>query len=207
MLKKKEVTSKQAFDYLREQINSEKPLSKFLSQQDIESGKVYTFVPEYVSEEQLYKFSTGGLYFSEKKLINGAWLSEIINESKPRIQQMIKDYLNAFQNNCCIFEECNSAPTDPWVITSKVEYVHMHDDMYYFFDKKNINPYMFQEAFDGSGGWYFLCVLSSLEVEKHANFAPFKEVSSRLLKTIANNATAFFVEAYDHEGYLMWIKS
>lgn len=81
MLKKVEITRTSSFEYLRSQLTSEKILSKSLGEIDIESGKVFAFVPENISEEQLYNFRQGGLYPSEKELINRAWLNEVNNSA------------------------------------------------------------------------------------------------------------------------------
>jgi len=206
MLIKREVTSKQAFKYLKEQLVSDKTLSSFLSQQDIESGKVYTFVPESTSEEQLYNFEVGGLYPSEKKFVNGTWLSKVINEAKPLVEKIIEDYLSANHGNYCVFEECNGTPNSPWVINSKIEYVYIGDEMYYFFNRENNINEKLKQAFLHSGGWYFLCVLSSLRPYDYNKIEAFHEISPMLIEAIAHNTTAFFVDAYDGEGYLMWEK-
>lgn len=50
----------------------------------------------------------------------------------------------------------------------------------------------------------FFCVLSLLDIERRKEYSPFNEISSTLINSIAKNTIAFFVDAYDKEGYLMW---
>ena len=208
MTVKRNITSLHSFAYIRRQLNlSSKALAGFIGQQEMENGYVYTFVPEDTSEDQLNNFESGGLYYSEKKFINGVLLSPTINESRPKIEELIKKHLDATADNCCFFEEPHATPSDRWVINEKVKYVESNDEMYYFFDRKNIIDEELKRAFLNSDGYYFFFVLSSLNVEAHDKLKAFSKISAVTLKAVADNATTFFVKAYDGEGYLIWSKS
>ncbi len=127
------------------------------------------------------------------------------NDSRPFAINYILEYLQQDKEHCCLFEEPLGRPLDIWVKRSKIEYVHLGDEMYYFFGN-NTKKTTFEDAFKTSEAYYFLCVLSSLTAEKQNGFSPFSSLSSEELRVFAANAVSFFVRAYDGEGYLEWNK-
>jgi hypothetical protein len=46
-----------------------------------------------------------------------------------------------------------------------------------------------------------------MDVASQNEFLPNREISLNLLKKFATNVSSFFVKAYDHESYLMWVKA
>jgi hypothetical protein len=206
MVVKKNVTGQESFQYIRNQLDMGKTLSGCINALPIEKGNVFSFVPDGASKEQLFDFGRGGIYPLEKELRNEKLITPIRNDSKSLIVKEIQSHLNVNQNNCCLFEDTLSIPTDNWVITSQIEYIQLNvSEMLYFFDNNSNNEKKINESFSASEGYVFLCALSSLEPAERNKFVPYKEVSLELLKLFATNISKFFVKAYDGEGYLMWV--
>lgn len=206
MIDKIEVTSSEGFSYLRERLDySGKTLAKYVMTLPLEKGKLYAIVPEETPYEVLNKFESGVIYpFDRSLLLNGPVLVPVQNDSRPVVINWVSEHINNSKEHCCIFEEPLAYPSDTWVIKSGIEYVHIDKEMYYFFDQGNYSKEKFEEAFNISEAYYFLCILSSLEPNEHAVITPFKEIDPEILKKIVDNLTCFYISAYDGEGYLMW---
>jgi len=206
MITKIEITTKDSINYVREQLFlGGKTLSNFLLSIPLEKGKIFAIVPDNTDSQILFQFETGGVYTYDQDLFKRKpVLIPIRNDSRPFVIDLIENYIKINESHCCIFEEPVGQPNFPYVIQSGIEYVHIENEMYYFFDEKNSDREKLEDAFTTSEGYYFLCGLSSLPIEEHSLFAPFKEITSGYLKKIAENLTAFITRAYDGEGYLMW---
>lgn len=205
MIQKKEVTGSKAFKYLAEQLSlGGKTLSNCINLLPIQGGKIYAFVPENTLEEQLFNFEAGGIYPNNMKLSKTANLIPIPNEARPVLINIISNYLSITEENCCIFEESNAKPSDPWISKSKIEYVYKDEEIFYFFDEKNANNILLERAIRVSDGYYFLFALGSINIEDHVRFTPFAAIKFELLKIFSERINSFFVKAYDGEGYLMW---
>ena len=205
MIQKKNVTSPKAYDYLRKQLDMGISLSQCISKLPLERGEVYSFVPEDTSDEILYNFDFGGVYAIDKAKARTSQISPVKNDARPIVLSEIQNYINEGEMNCCIFEEPNASPDFHWVKTSGMEYIHLNNqEMFFFFDKGNNDNEKVQDAFTTSEVYIFLCVLSELKKEEHAQFAAFNEVAIDALELFAINMKKMFVRAYDGEGYLMW---
>jgi hypothetical protein len=205
MIKRIDITSAKAFDYLQEQLYlSGKTLANQMMLTSLTAGKVFAYMPENTPLEILCRFETGGIYpFDRSLLQNKPALVPVQNDSRPVAINYILQYLQDDKKHCCLFEEPLGRPSDPWVKNSKIKYVRLGDEMYYFFSN-NAKKATFEDAFKTSEAYYFLCVLSSLTAEKQNGFSPFSSLSSEQLRYFAANVVSFFVRAYDGEGYLEW---
>lgn len=132
-------------------------------------------------------------------------LVPIRNDAKSVIVDFIYEYLKV-DDNCCIFEEANGSPSDPWVKESEIEYVSIRNEMFYFLDRENNYKEKIRKSLVTSDGYYFLCVLGKLQIEKRDLFIPSKEISPVILEEFIKQVKFIIVKAYDGEGYLMWEK-
>lgn len=207
MIEKKEVTGISSFKYIREQLSRGKTLSSCINKLiSIEQGLVYSYVPGETSEEHLFNFESGGLYhFNEELLKNKKPVIPIRNDSKPLVIREIKKHIENDANNCCIFEEPNAIPSDPWVAKSGIQYIRLDDnEMYYFFDFRNNVTKKLEEAYNVSDGYVFLCALSSLDSGGHNKCSPFQMIDVDLIESFTIKIAEFFLKAYDGEGYIKW---
>lgn len=205
MIQKVNVTSPGAFNYLRSQLSLGSTfLSKNILEFPLEQGKVFAFVPEETSNEALFQFESGGLYAANRTLLIDSTLVPVRNEGDPFIVNVIREFLKMDACNCCIFEEPNAKPSDPFIKNSGHEYIHIKDEIFYFINNENNGVEDIESILTRSEAYYLLGVLSSLEYTFHKKFSPFSEIKPELLRPIVQNIEKFFSIAYDHEGYLMW---
>lgn len=205
MIKRTDVTSPETFAYLQEQLDlSGKTLANLLLLMLLTKGRVFAYVPENTPSELLYRFGSGGIYPFDKSLLqNRPALVPIQNDAEPVVINYILQYLQENKEHCCMFEEAVGEPAHPWVKRSKIHYVHLNEEMYYFFGY-DTEAARLENAFKRSGSYYFLCALSYLHAEKQSAFSPFNSVNGEQLKYFASNVGSFIVRAYDGEGYLQW---
>jgi hypothetical protein len=205
MIKRTEVTGGKAFEYCREQVNlSGKTLANAILNLPIENGKVYSYVPENTPTEILFRFSSGGVYPFDKSLLQSSpALVPVQNDAEPIVINTIIKYLNSNTEHCCLFEEPSGFPSDPWVEKEKIRFIHIGQEMFYFFNN-DANKEEFEEIFKISQGYYFLCALSSLVQNQQSYFITYREISSENIRSFTDNLSSFFVRAYDGEGFLEW---
>ncbi len=208
MIVKKIVTGLKSFNYIRSQLNIGIYLSNCISKLPIENGDVFSFVPEETSEENLFNFGSGGIYPFDKDQLKTTNLIPIRNDSKSIVLNEILEFIKTDESNCCLFADPSASPNFPWVKSSGIEYVFLkHEEMYYYFDNRKYDLKEINEAFTISDTYIFLCALSSLNLEQRSYFEPFKEITTNSLDIFVKNTSAFFMKAYDHEGYLLWTKT
>jgi hypothetical protein len=208
MVKRIEVTSSEAFTYLRGQLElSGKTLANLLLNQLLKAGKVYAYVPDGTSSELLFMFNSGGLYPFEKELFRRPpILIPVKNNARPVVMNLVQQHVRSSKDNCCLFEEPVWEPSDSWLKQSNTEYIYLGKEMYYFFGGNELDL-DFQKAFGTSEGYYFLCVLSTLDSGHQQEFSPFSSITSDLITYFVSNMSSFFIRAYDGEGYLQWTKA
>lgn len=208
MIQKLNVTGPKAFNYLRSQLNIG---SVFLSgnvlKLPLEQGRVFAFVPEETSSEALFRFDSGGLYVIDRTLLANPTVVPVPNEGVPFIVNIIHEFLKLDASNCCIFEEPNSKPSDPFIINSGWEYVSIKEQIFYFIDNKNNSVEEIERVLARSEAYYLLGVLTTLDKPYGDSFRPFREINPELLEMAARNIQRFFAIAYDHEAYLMWTRN
>jgi hypothetical protein len=203
MIEKKDVTGPLSFDYIRSQLSLGRSLSHMLNTMPIEKGKVFSFVPADTSKEKLYDFSSGGIYLFDKEILKTTKIVPVRNDSKPLVIDEIITHINADKMNCCIFEDPNAMPKDPF---HGVEFLNFNnEEVYYFFDQGNVQYQEIKKAFIFSEAYIFLCILSSLELDiRITHESGF--ITGSLLELLVEGVNSFFVRAYDGEGYLLWNK-
>ncbi len=204
MIKRIDVSGEAAFAYLREQLNMSGPLGKLLLSTDISKGRVFAYVPETTPVEYLYRFHAGGLY----PVVESSYKKNKVpvqNKATAILINHILQYLKKSESHCCLFEEPNAKPSDPWVTMEKIEYVQLDEEMFYFFNNK-VQSENFEKSIKNIVGYYFLCTLSSLPVAMQNGFSPFSFLTVKQLNDYASKCCSFFVNAYDYEGYLEWNK-
>jgi len=209
MIEQRNITGSSALDYVRQELSRGGVLSDYINKLPLDNGSIYAFVPEGTSENKLYDFEYGALYPFDEGLIDERPLSmPIPNDSRPLLVERIQQHLNLSETNCCLFEDPIRSPSDPIVSISAIDYVHLNNSsMFYFFNHSKNDASVIGKALSISEDYVFLCALSSMDVITQNEFLPNKEISLNLLEKFAAGVSSFFVEAYDHEGYLMWVKT
>jgi hypothetical protein len=204
MITKIDVTGPEAFAYFEDHLTmGGKTLSDYLSAMSWREGKIYAVVPQNTKPELLFQFESGGIYPYEAPRAENNLMVAIQNDARPVVVDWIDEYLGGI-DHCCIFEESSRALGGGWVKESKMEYVSIGKEMYYYFDGENRSKEKIRDALRWSGSYYFLCVLGRLGAESRAAFLPKQEISPLILEELSQQVEAIIVQAYDYEGYLMW---
>ena len=208
MIQQKNVTGTVALNYVKQELSRGGVLSDCINELPLDAGDIYAFVPSGVSENNLYDFENGVLYPCDESLLSERPLSiPIRNDARPFLVEIIQQYLTSKKVNCCLFEDQLRSPTDPITIASALNYVHLSgDQIFYFFNYNKNNTSTIGKALVTSEAHVFLCVLSSLDIDTQNEFLPKREISIDLLRKFAVGTSSFLVNAYDHEGFLMWSK-
>jgi hypothetical protein len=207
-IEKKNVTGSDALKYIRDQLDIGGSLANYINTLPIEIGEVYSFVPKDTTNENLYNFSSGGIYPFDKRLLKSKNILPVRNNAKFSMVDEIQNYLKISDTNCCLFEDTVNIPSDSWIKASGIEYIYIKDkEMFYYFDKLNNSAEKINEALTKSENYSFTCGLSSLSKNDHKKFATFEEINMELIMLFVKSISLFFVRAYDGEGYLMWVKS
>ena len=207
MIRKKNVNGLLAFDYLKQELAKGRSLSAKLNNLSLDNGSIQALVPEETSDKKLYQFEEGSLYFFDKELKWNKSAIPIQNDAKPLVVDEIRNHLNLSERNCCLFEEPIRVPSDFSVTNSGIEYIHLNNnEMFYFFNQQNNNGAKIKKALLTSEAHIFLCALSSLDISIQNEFLASGEISLAQLEKFVDNISYFFVKAYDHEGYLMWVR-
>jgi len=209
MIETKNVTGSAALNYVRQELSRGRVLSDRINQLPLDDGTIYAFVPTGTSADKLYDFEYGALYpFDERMIEERPSSMPIPNDSRPLLIERIQQHLNFSEVNCCLFEDPVRSPTDPIVSVSAIDYVYLGDgSMFYFFNYPKNNASTISKALSISEDYVFLCALSSIDMAAQNEFLPNEEISLNLLEKFAVNVSSFFVKAYDHESYLMWVKT
>jgi hypothetical protein len=207
MIEKKNVTGTAALNYVKRELSKGGVLSTCISSLPLVKGSIYALVPAETSDVNLYDFENGVLYPFDEKLLDAKQPAiPIQNEARPFLVEIVQQYLNVSETNCCLFEDPIRLPTDPKVTDSAIDYVHLiGGEMFYFFNSSSNDSSKINKALMTSEAYIFLCALSSLGTVKQNAFLTKKEIDLELLKLFTAGVSSFFVKAYDYEGYLMWV--
>lgn len=204
----KDVTGIGAAKYISGQIElGWKHLSILLRNIDLDNGKIFAYVNDTISDSALHNFDRGDPDLFEKQIAEAdSDLIPIENDSNDLLVDLIYEYVNFSVFNCCILEEPVGRPSDPYILKSSIKFVNIEDEMFYFLNKMSSENEI-EEVYLRSEGFYFLCVLTTLDLQFQKEFIPYSNIANDLLKRSVENVTSFFVQAYDGEGYLRWVKN
>lgn len=209
MIQQKNVTGTAALNYVKQELSRGGILSDCINELPLANGAIYAFVPAKASDSNLYDFESGGIYPVDEKLLEERpGSTPIQNDARPFVIEIIQQYLTSDEVNSCLFEDPLSLTTDPITAASPLDYVYLSGgQIFYFFNSHQNDTSIILKALKTSEAHTFLCTLSSLDIALQNEFLKHKEISLSLLEKFTAGVSSFFVKAYDHEGYLMWVKA
>lgn len=206
----KELDNLRCTDYVKQHLDGMPYLSNRIAHDiDFNSGRFYVIIPENINPEypvpDYYDFGTGGRIYPFHRE-DGETVRQQINESEDLIREAAIEYINADLSNCLCLEDFNAKPHYPYIINSKREYYLIEDNILYLIDNK-----MTLEEIDGdfnsSIGYGFICM--TLNIPKGLNTLSLttnKTISDEAKDFIFRSINSFFIEIYDNESYLIWVK-
>jgi hypothetical protein len=176
---------------------------------DFNQGTFYTIIPRHVNPDYpdpaYYEFETGGRIFPFKRE-EGMSSQLHINYSEEVMMESIFRYLKADRSNCICLEDYSADPDFPYVKKSGMEYYLINNKIFYLIDNK-LGSEEINKSFASALGFGFVCLilhlhneLSGLELNPHA------EMNGNAKEKLFKSIDSFYIEVYDEESYLIWIK-
>lgn len=194
-----------AVDFIRNRLKVTTPLSDLLNKKlNLRKGNVFTFFPEYVNNDKykLENFQEGGiLYLDKSKIVSSLkWTAVEVPRTTDGLIEYILKYVQKDKNNIVIVENILAKPEYEYIKNSKFDIKTIDDSVYYILTKKDDSQTILEILKECSSVPEAIGVFSSIEnKEKFLTDEAF-------LQVITKNIFGLFIEAYDHEGYLIWEK-
>ena len=203
-----------AIGYIRECLSYGLTLSKYISESvDLDTGQVMTAFPEDANLRTIYKLEYGGILptlpESEWHRVTGKDGSESIIVPKypftSYVVFTIRSFLESDTERICIFEDAVARPNDSALKRRKSHFVTLQDEVYDLLTKRESSDRDIEQAIKETGYDHppLICAMTSLPCEEHG-FLARQEITSEILRVLAERTEKIIVGAYDGEGYLIW---
>jgi len=194
--------------YLKHKLLDEMRFSSLVSEKlDFKKGSFYTIVPEGLAEKALYNFKYGGYVYPFKKEAYQT-LVKTENIAKNILLKSIYQFLSLSKTNCLGIEDFNADPNSSYIKKANLKYSIVDDRLFYLLDKsytyKDIVQYL-----NISGGYIFYGLFlnfKEFEIEGLKN-GYYKQMLEENINVIFNSIEALFLEVYDGESYVFWLKN
>lgn len=198
----------EAIEYIKYILENGKTLSNCLLQNcDLDSGRVITYLPIYVNEEEAKEFKFGGkIKVSPESIIYKPGVIAVpIPNTNDCLIKIIQDFLDNGDGNLCIFEDATRNPTDPVISLKDTRIFICQNEVYYVLFSKDAGAKdrIDDTIWDSDSHWHFVCVMTSAPKDS-CFFRNQKNINANDLKTLAERAEKVAIGAYDGEGYLIW---
>lgn len=206
----KELNNLRCTEYVKQELDGMPYFSNRISHDiDLHSGKFYVIIPEIINPDypvpEYYDFRTGGRIYPFHRE-DGQTIQRQINESEDLIRESALEYINADLSNSLCLEDFNADPHYPYIVTSKRKYYLIGDNMFYLIDNK-MNLAEIESDFNSSIGYGFICMTLSIPNGLNTlNLITAKAMSNEAKELIFKSINSFFIEVYDNESYLIWVK-
>ena len=202
----------EAINYIEDCLKNGKSLSEnILKCIKFFNGKVLTYLPENIKNQEAIKFDLGGKFdsfYKNKKKISlfGIKMEKIINCDMFLVNE-ITSFLKISADNICVIENTLETPEDPGVKKSNSRLFFYNNQVFYFLihddiDNNNIHKTI-KESFSIP---IFIGTMTSYPENFDIVTLNRKYISEDILKLLAERTEKIFVGAYDGEGYLIWSK-
>ncbi len=170
-------------------------------------GEFYVIVPPNTDETFVYNLKTGGQVIPFHK-IEGQNVYSVTNLADKAIRVFLYNFLNETSNSYIALEDFNSHANDERVKKSTTTYSIIEDHLFYLlnssFSKKQLNDSLLKAV-----SWLFFGALVQIESADIVikNYKNHEFLTEQTKDIISENIQAFFIEVYDGESFLFWIKS
>ncbi|MFA6915653.1 MAG: hypothetical protein WC222_04595 [Parachlamydiales bacterium] len=173
--------------------------SEILQQINLKTGIFYTFLPQDLTDNQLYGFSYGGVLseLEEKKIPQYLNFFPTPNTDL-QTALFIGEFLSLNNNNAVIFEDVSARATDSNIGIEGTQTCIFNDDVYYIVQASFSIDLIKKCIFNCGEAWHFLCVLSKNVPKMDSTLV------EEDFKRIYSNVQYIIIGAYDGEGYIIW---
>lgn len=194
MLKEFELTDVKALDYIRGQLSMGNTLARHLLHQNLEKGRITTYMPSTYTLEMCYRFE-----------------ETIVVDESPRIQwlsPLILKHLQIANNHHGIVENAYAKPTDPYIQEYDPSLVYdrtlIYDNEVYHWLHKSMYKTVdaITKAIRGIPTHPSVGVLTSLP--ENVSLRKGQQITEEHLVSFALRTTHIITCTYDDTGYLLW---
>lgn len=215
-LKRYNLSPNKSLSYIQSRLKTGNTLSQMINIRiNFMNGNIYTYLPEYIYEKDVYNFEEGVYkidkekdqqieYRTEDNIIGAIHIKQTIaNSAYWLANEIIKDFTNKESNEVIFEDPIRSIKTLKYhSIENAIIY---HDELYILIEKEITLERMtniisaipnFQPPLKGF--LYYKNKSDSLRDLK---------LTREYFATIANNISKIIIGAYDSEGYIIWEKN
>jgi hypothetical protein len=215
---KQYVLNTRAIAYIRYALGEGFSLAHLLlDRQDLEQGYVVTFLPENLSEEQLYDFRAGGKLLVPPDAVLRTFDSlgrairiEPILSTLSHLVLLIHDYLRKECHGIAVFQDGMAEATDKWVTQNRNYRIMIAEGrIYHFLTTEDAEPAKIERVVRRAETIYppLIGVMAVVEAELLERWREDRvELRREELSILAAQADRIVIGAYDGEGYLLWVK-
>jgi hypothetical protein len=199
-----------AVEYIRECLGYANTLGEcLLARADLATGKVTTYLPADVTDEEAHNFTWGGkLPRGRQQIVGGARIEEVdAKETTAHLVSVIRSFMATRENAVCILSDSMSKPSDPCLAKAKAKWVCYRDEVYVVVAGGSATEEEVDQAFGEAGsGWWSSLVGALTSHPQQGAFQKQREITAEDLKLLAERAETIVVGAYDMEGFVIWHK-
>jgi hypothetical protein len=207
----KSVLGSEAKTYIRQRLSAGNTLTKLLLERlNGREGEVAVAFPLGIQLNDLDKFKDGGKIPADesKAVYKNFWGRPYKMVPTPTFRTFLIDTIESFlkkdAENICVFEDNLIKPSDPWFQPFRKQFFFYGDEVYHFVRGCDVTTKDAEAALKLTRSWLpaagILTDLNNLETD----FLSTGAIDLATLKTLAGHAHKIFVEAYDHESFLVW---
>lgn len=196
-----------AYDYFKERLDQGLTLTTYLKKIDLKKGQIVTFAPDNLSKEHLLNFNSS-IVFGEPISENKVQKVDNNLTSKWLVKQ-IKYFLAQSRNNYCICEEADDFPQKGIITRFPFRNVLYKDGEPYYILDCNDSEETILEAVRQNTAYFPLGMGVFTTIENMSSYFSNKDYinNNEFFKIVAKNTQKIYIQAYDHEGYVLWEKS
>lgn len=203
----------EATKYIYECLKDGKTLSKYLLEKlDLKSGKITTFLPADISDEEAKQFTEGKLKEPPPQTHKHITAEDGTKwKMVPKLDMSfwlvtaIQTFLSNGEKRCCIFEDANAQPNDPYLASMKTRFLTFNKEVYHFLSWEDLDAERILQTIRHAESWLFIGAMTSIPKEKDF-YLEVGKITSDELSALAERTEKIIIGAYDGEGYLIWNK-
>ncbi len=174
--------------WVRKCLSGGNTLSKLLLKLPLETGRVYTYLPDGLAPSRRTMFESGGIFGKTGSELDRRWRTEV------------RSYLSASEDRVCIVEDIAQVD-EAGLDTSDEAFFSYGKEVYDYLTYRGQD--LNRIRFTMSKGRQYPSVHLLTKIPEGATIHQRQEVSRHVLEELAANASRIMVGAYDEESYLV----
>ena len=184
----------EALDYIRSELKLAGDFGrKLLEILPLSTGRTVTYLPQDINPNFIndYRDSCGEtnqpIYSNTHRLANS----------------FVKQHLVRSEQSLVIFNTLAHA-TDPWLQRFHAQFIIYKDEVYLYYTKRDQSEIMEEKRLRGKGSYPGITVLTTIPPGLTINNG--QSISTKQLMLMVTQTESLLVEAYDEDGFILWIK-